>query len=112
MRLPDPLGHPLIQRLDHIRDIPAPHGLCGPGNLKALPLENIFQPIEWQVIGELAGHDESQKPWAGKAFLDCCFCFGGYFDLRVLAGTFATGRSEEHTSELQSLTNLVCRLLL
>src|SRR5438046_3223630 len=24
----------------------------------------------------------------------------------------ATGRSEEHTSELQSLTNLVCRLLL
>jgi len=65
--------------------------LCGPGNLKALPLENIFQPIEWQVIGELAGHDESQKPWAGKAFLDCCLCFGGYFDLRVLAGTFATG---------------------
>src|SRR5438034_3934802 len=76
MRLPDPLGHPLIQRLDHIRDIPAPHGLCGPGNLKALPLENIFQPIEWQVIGELAG------------------------------------RSEEHTSELQSHSDLVCRLLL
>src|SRR5438093_2215237 len=25
---------------------------------------------------------------------------------------FARGRSEEHTSELQSLTNLVCRLLL
>src|SRR5438046_8087770 len=25
---------------------------------------------------------------------------------------FDTGRSEEHTSELQSLTNLVCRLLL
>ena len=26
--------------------------------------------------------------------------------------TFAAARSEEHTSELQSLTNLVCRLLL
>src|SRR5262249_56631550 len=26
--------------------------------------------------------------------------------------TYALGRSEEHTSELQSLTNLVCRLLL
>ncbi|HCR55381.1 TPA: 30S ribosomal protein S10 [Candidatus Saccharibacteria bacterium] len=25
---------------------------------------------------------------------------------------YKTGRSEEHTSELQSLTNLVCRLLL
>src|SRR5437016_2728315 len=28
------------------------------------------------------------------------------------AGAAAAGRSEEHTSELQSLTNLVCRLLL
>src|SRR5258706_9854856 len=28
------------------------------------------------------------------------------------AGGTAGGRSEEHTSELQSLTNLVCRLLL
>src|SRR5258706_5288947 len=27
-------------------------------------------------------------------------------------GKAAAGRSEEHTSELQSLTNLVCRLLL
>src|SRR5437016_9425156 len=27
-------------------------------------------------------------------------------------GAVRTGRSEEHTSELQSLTNLVCRLLL
>src|SRR5438093_5640833 len=31
-----------------------------------------------------------------------------YVDL----GTEVTARSEEHTSELQSLTNLVCRLLL
>src|SRR5438093_4155191 len=29
-----------------------------------------------------------------------------------LHGAFGGGRSEEHTSELQSLTNLVCRLLL
>src|SRR5262249_59908198 len=28
------------------------------------------------------------------------------------AGVEQSGRSEEHTSELQSLTNLVCRLLL
>src|SRR5437016_8491357 len=30
---------------------------------------------------------------------------------RILFGKYS-GRSEEHTSELQSLTNLVCRLLL
>src|SRR2546430_6447628 len=30
----------------------------------------------------------------------------------MLAGTAATVRSEEHTSELQSQSNIVCRLLL
>src|SRR5438046_8242410 len=36
-------------------------------------------------------------------------CFGSPGPLRVMPRTY---RSEEHTSELQSLTNLVCRLLL
>src|SRR5437016_6562128 len=31
---------------------------------------------------------------------------------RMLSGKHSSTRSEEHTSELQSLTNLVCRLLL
>src|ERR1035441_10508655 len=31
---------------------------------------------------------------------------------KVVTGTVGTGRSEEHTSELQSLRHLVCRLLL
>src|SRR5437016_9291719 len=39
------------------------------------------------------------------------FPMGGRHDSHVKAGTFRE-RSEEHTSELQSLTNLVCRLLL
>src|SRR5688572_32782303 len=33
-------------------------------------------------------------------------------DARALAGTPRKSRSEEHTSELQSQSNLVCRLLL
>src|SRR5262249_58694227 len=33
-------------------------------------------------------------------------------DDQCLGAALARGRSEEHTSELQSLTNLVCRLLL
>src|SRR2546427_9404587 len=32
--------------------------------------------------------------------------------IEVKVGTLATQRSEEHTSELQSQSNLVCRLLL
>src|SRR2546426_3812992 len=37
---------------------------------------------------------------------------GGVLRLGRHAGTPARGRSEEHTSELQSPCNLVCRLLL
>src|SRR5690606_41992535 len=34
----------------------------------------------------------------------------GYQDVIAIARLFRTGRSEEHTSELQSRENLVCRL--
>src|SRR5947199_8997182 len=38
---------------------------------------------------------------------------GKYLDLKFVVGRFADRlRSEEHTSELQSLRHLVCRLLL
>src|SRR5438093_6902656 len=37
---------------------------------------------------------------------------GGLTHLVLLLRRFEEKRSEEHTSELQSLTNLVCRLLL
>src|SRR5688572_8770616 len=49
----------------------------------------------------LAGRTRLQKPVAGVATQRCS-------DLRSTLG----GRSEEHTSELQSQSNLVCRLLL
>src|SRR2546430_4485550 len=45
------------------------------------------RPIDWRIVSCMA-----EPPWRGVAP--------------------ATGRSEEHTSELQSQSNLVCRLLL
>src|ERR1035438_64997 len=36
----------------------------------------------------------------------------GLYDLLTLEGGYTVERSEEHTSELQSLRHLVCRLLL
>src|ERR1035438_10671992 len=49
------------------------------------------------IVGHLVGHALAcQRPLAGA----------------VLACRFLTLRSEEHTSELQSLRHLVCRLLL
>src|SRR2546426_2627325 len=48
------------------------------------------------------------------AFSDgtCVFCHEGLHTSCIHGGVFGTVRSEEHTSELQSPCNLVCRLLL
>src|SRR2546430_5637065 len=61
----------------------------------ALP---IFEGAEYQVL--LGARCMLQE----KRVRCCVFEFG--------ATTFDMGRSEEHTSELQSQSNLVCRLLL
>src|SRR2546422_4419943 len=43
---------------------------------------------------------------------DSASCRGNLNHLRHRKGEFGRGRSEEHTSELQSRLHLVCRLLL
>src|SRR5258706_688557 len=42
----------------------------------------------------------------------CAMIFKAWTDPKQMAQWWSPKRSEEHTSELQSLTNLVCRLLL
>jgi hypothetical protein len=59
---PHPLGHALVQGFDQIGHVPAPHRLRGPRNLESLARENLFQPVQRQVIGKLAGDDVSQQP--------------------------------------------------
>src|SRR5258706_4518517 len=55
---------------------------------------------------------ESQRPQAMMGLMMTC-CPGFTSDTPIIAcGRCDSCRSEEHTSELQSLTNLVCRLLL
>src|SRR5262249_59194531 len=49
-----------------------------------------------------------QSEPCGGGFIIC----GSSSASRYCFGTIGNDRSEEHTSELQSLTNLVCRLLL
>src|SRR5205823_9354232 len=56
-----------------------------------------------------AGHNRETEPGNG------CARFSGELIIRIVAlnaGRAENGRSEEHTSELQSLAYLVCRLLL
>ena len=70
VRLPHPLGHPAVQGLDQIGHVPAPDRLRGARNLESLPRENVFQPVERQVIGKLAGDDVSQQSRPRQAALD------------------------------------------
>src|SRR2546430_4929856 len=56
--------------------------------------------------GETIALDASTTALAMAPFL------GSKRDLTVVTNGVRTGRSEEHTSELQSQSNLVCRLLL
>src|SRR5437016_11118831 len=51
-------------------------------------------------------------PQAGNLRLDATDAKSGSLRPGQHCGRISSARSEEHTSELQSLTNLVCRLLL
>src|SRR2546425_3869880 len=70
------------------------------------PYTTLFRSLEFR-----GGH--RKRGWDGLAAggLDCLVIV---FDLQPVAVRFFLGgaRSEEHTSELQSLAYLVCRLLL
>src|SRR5258706_560914 len=84
-------------------------------------LSRQIRDLEYQVGAELLSRSVHgvELTAAGKAFLDHARLALAQVDAAVEAArraaqpakkTFAI-RSEEHTSELQSLTNLVCRLL-
>src|SRR5258708_10040723 len=62
------------------------------------PYTTLFRSRE--VLGDPIGHDERARTFRPRAG-------AGRGAVRVIAG-----RSEEHTSELQSPDHLVCRLLL
>src|SRR5256886_13182417 len=53
-----------------------------------------------------------QKALAGETGLFETSFYRKDGDVRTIQVTYSTPRSEEHTSELQSQSNLVCRLLL
>src|SRR5262249_62135967 len=72
----------------------------------------FFNDTATTEIYTLSLHDALPIFTISKSLFIFCFYLGN-FQVNVPAPVLATlTRSEEHTSELQSLTNLVCRLLL
>src|SRR5690606_39931394 len=59
-------------------------------------------PGRMDPVGATAGSESGAKGAGGREYASASPAVGGY----------STVRSEEHTSELQSRENLVCRLLL
>src|SRR5262249_2826220 len=52
-----------------------------------------------------------QEAFVSERALQCAYCTPGFvLSVKALLDEIPNPRSEEHTSELQSLTNLVCRL--
>src|SRR2546425_6970432 len=69
------------------------------------PYTTLFRSDQATVPGQHEGVDQDARAAAQRHF-----AVGGLEDLRV--EPHRVHRSEEHTSELQSLAYLVCRLLL
>src|SRR5438093_9352896 len=75
---------------------PSPMGWSRPGDTAVVRLPSV---LAWFLLGQLP---EAHR-WIGMPRTEIC---------EPCHPNLRSERSEEHTSELQSLTNLVCRLLL
>src|SRR5690606_41684441 len=84
--------------------------------LLALPLHDALPILSLlRVLTHFASADEPEDPMTARQVASFDALTGQRSWERSLcnsAGVFAQPRSEEHTSELQSRENLVCRLLL
>src|SRR5262249_60515516 len=73
------------------------------------PYTTLFRSEAKQMLGRTPGHMEAIRPMRDGVIADFEV---GDDPVAHRTDSFHVARSEEHTSELQSLTNLVCRLLL
>ena len=89
VRSPHALRHQLVQRFHQVRHVAAPDRLRGARDLEPLPLEDVFQPVQRQVIGELTRYDVSQQSRSGQPLVDCGSGFAAVSDLRAGAVAFA-----------------------
>src|SRR2546430_13597142 len=69
------------------------------------PYTTLFRSVFEEVLADVVRNDHHGKEGNQRGKDQT-------IDKNDRAGLFQVGRSEEHTSELQSQSNLVCRLLL
>src|SRR5690606_39648739 len=92
------VAHLIARRLTASTDVPRGQ------NVLEVILEYMSDEIE-----EISGGD---RPGRYLPFIGTIFLFIAVANLLTIVPGYVPPRSEEHTSELQSRENLVCRLLL
>ena len=78
-------GHQLHQRPHQLAGRPHPGAHRAAGHVHLLPREDVFQPVQRQVIAQLAGDDVGQQARAGQALVDRLRRLGRRVDVRVVA---------------------------
>src|SRR5256885_5266790 len=80
------------------------------------PYTTLFRSYQGARIGNLDGDSMGERVRIVRGFVvpvkGCHLEAGGAISYQPRLVLLSNGRSEEHTSELQSPCNLVCRLLL
>src|SRR5438046_6814446 len=83
-------------------------GTSTPARRATAPLAVSQAICTWRFIGNMFGKRRQLVNTVGSILFASACAWANKIEPTVLTNC----RSEEHTSELQSLTNLVCRLLL
>src|SRR5688572_31534394 len=73
------------------------------------PYTTLFRSSKMETVRRLPHGNQTNQPRTRRSSSQTSL---SNFDWRSLSGNMRISRSEEHTSELQSQSNLVCRLLL
>src|SRR5688572_32200389 len=68
--------------------------------------------VLWRIGQNIGEPAEGSREFCWKSQITGRYPLRGRSEARTAQPTVGPGRSEEHTSELQSQSNLVCRLLL
>src|SRR5690349_23630065 len=76
------------------------------------PYTTLFRSRNWRIGAIAASTSASSRRRSSGSRIAATFSASGAAPIRAHDGQYAKGRSEEHTSELQSRRDLVCRLLL
>src|SRR5471030_1656986 len=101
---------PGIEKLNSLREFLATLEipLAKAGALRPVAFNQILARVKGkdaeQLVNEVVLRSQAQAEYAAENY--------GHFGLNLRHYAHFTSRSEEHTSELQSLRHLVCRLLL